>query len=71
MAQQNAETKNMIVKIKKFMFANNLSQKDIGDSGIISREFLNLVLNGKKNMSDRMIYKIEKYMNNYENQNSQ
>lgn len=71
MAQQSAETKNMIVKIKKFMFANNLSQQDISESGIISREFLNLVLNGKKNMSDRMIYKLEEYFKNYENQNSQ
>lgn len=69
---ENAEqiTKDLVVKIKKFMFANNLTQTNIAESGIISFSYLNNILNGKKIPSERLIYKLDKYMKNYEGKNT-
>lgn len=65
---ENAEqiTKDLVVKIKKFMFANNLTQTDIAKNGFISFSYLNNILNGKHIPSERMVYKLEEYMRNYE-----
>lgn len=69
---ENAEqiTKYLVVKIKKFMFANNLTQTNIAESGIISFSYLNNILNGKKIPSERLIYKLDEYMKNYEGKNT-
>lgn len=71
MEEQNQATKDTIIKLKKFMFAHNMTQKDICRSGLMSYPYLNVVMNGKRNFSERMIYHIEEFLENYESQDNQ
>ena len=71
MEEQNQATKDTIIKLKKFMFAHNVTQKDICRSGLVSYSYLNNVMNGKRNFSERMIYHIDEFLQNYESQDNQ
>lgn len=68
--KQNENTTEAIKKIKIFMFENNFYQSDMAKRLGISQAFLNLVINGKANFSERTIFNIDKYIENYENKDN-
>lgn len=68
---QNTMTSETVKKIKRFMFNNNLYQADIARALGVSTHFVCEVMNGKANFSERTVFNIEKYMDNYESQSNQ
>lgn len=68
---ENQEAKEIVAKIKRFMFAHGMTQRGIASTGIISYTYLNNILTGKKLPSERMIYKFEEFFKSYENQDNQ
>ena len=68
---QNKKSAETVKKIKRYMFQKGMYQSEFAERIGISRTFLSYVITGNANFSERTIYKIETYINENEDKDTQ
>ena len=57
--------------LKEYMYENNITQRELAKKLGCSAPHINLILSGKKKVSDRLQYKIDKLLPSHGTQNTE